>query len=94
MKIYMNNQVHPLLRDIINSFAAEASIPVRPTTDFDESDFIKSDYCRECDGGGFVWLHHENPLADSEKEQCQSCEDLHRAEVRADNMMDAWKEGE
>lgn len=52
------------------------------------SDFIKSDYCTECGGEGFIWLYHENPLADSEKEQCESCEELHQAEVRADRMQD------
>lgn len=48
------------------------------------SDFIKSDFCTECDGEGFVWLRHENPAADSEKEQCAECEELARLEWKAD----------
>jgi hypothetical protein len=58
------------------------------------SDFLKSDYCPICEGEGFVWLHHENPLADSEKEQCETCKDLHQQELRADRMHDQMKEGD
>jgi hypothetical protein len=46
------------------------------------SDFIKSDYCPECDGDG---------VSVDDGEQCLSCEDLHRAEIRADIMMDEAK---
>lgn len=85
MKIYMNSQVHPTLRDIINSFAIEALVPVR-AMDSDE-DFIKSDHCRDCGGEGFFYL----PNGLQEKEQCYTCEELHAAEVRADRMMDEAK---
>jgi len=45
------------------------------------SDFIKSDYCRECDGDG----------TSEENEQCESCEELHQQELRADRMHDEMK---
>lgn len=57
------------------------------------SDFIKSDYCPECEGCGYIYLHHENPLADSEKEQCEVCEELHRQEILSDRLQDEFKEG-
>ena len=55
------------------------------------SDWIKSDYCHECGGEGFIWLHHENPLADNDKEQCEECERLHQLELRADRLEDEAK---
>lgn len=71
----------------------DANLEKAKSDAWDDEDFLSSDYCTECGGVGYVWLRHENPLADNEKEQCESCEDLHIAECRADNMMDAWKEG-
>lgn len=55
------------------------------------NDFIKSDFCNECGGDGYYWRHHENPLADSEKEQCEECERLHQLEIRADRLQDEAK---
>lgn len=46
------------------------------------SDFIKSDFCTECEGEGFVWLRHEQ--GDNDKEQCAECEELARLEYKAD----------
>lgn len=43
------------------------------------SDFIKSDYCQECDGDG---------MSPEDNEQCQECERLHRLELRADRLQD------
>lgn len=53
------------------------------------TDFIKSDYCTECDGEGFVWLRHEQ--GDNDKDQCFECERLHTLEVRADRLHDEAK---
>lgn len=43
------------------------------------SDFIKSDYCQECDGDG---------MSPDDNEQCMECERLHKLEVRADRLQD------
>lgn len=43
------------------------------------SDFIKSDYCQECDGDG---------MSPDDNEQCPECERLHRLELRADQLQD------
>lgn len=48
------------------------------------SDWLKSDYCTECDGNGYV-IEEEN------EEQCAECEHLHRMEVRADIQHDIDK---
>lgn len=64
------------------------------------SDFIKSDYCTECDGTGKVFIGFDigfDPKRmekfDIDKfEQCESCEELHEKEVRADRMFDELKE--
>ena len=50
----------------------------------EEIRFIKSDYCQECDGSGSVTF-------DSEVEQCEECERLHKLELRADRMHDMAK---
>lgn len=63
------------------------------------SDFMKSDYCTECDGEGKVFIGFKvgfdpkrmGQFDIDEFEQCQSCEELHRTEVRADRMMDEMK---
>lgn len=48
------------------------------------SDFIKSDYCRECGGEGFIrTTQHVD-----EGEQCEECERLHALELRADRLQD------
>lgn len=39
------------------------------------SNFIKSDYCQECDGDG---------MSPDDNGQCLECERLHDLEVRAD----------
>lgn len=49
-------------------------------------DFIKSDYCLECNGDG-------RQVFNDEVIQCESCEELHKAEVRADRMHDEAKGG-
>lgn len=51
------------------------------------NDFIKSDFCTECDGVGYVTHQFEGIIF----EQCESCEELHRQELRADRMMDEAK---
>lgn len=48
------------------------------------SDFLKSDYCQECSGEGYVEYNDE-------PEQCEECERLHRLELRADKMQDIMK---
>lgn len=55
--------------------------------DEQEIEFIKSDYCTECGGTGFIWVKP------TRQEQCESCEDLHEQEIRADILMDSIKEG-
>lgn len=52
-----------------------------------EQDFISSDYCHECGGAGFLWVKPHR------QEQCESCEELHEQEVRADILIDSIKEG-
>lgn len=49
-----------------------------------DEDFLKSDYCTDCNGDGKA----------DDGTQCQSCEELHEQELRADRMMDSWKEGD
>lgn len=56
------------------------------------SNWIKSEFCTECDGEGYVILHHENPAADNDKEQCAECEHLAELEKRADRLEDEIKE--
>lgn len=48
-----------------------------------ENEFIKSEFCTECGGTG--------ESVDEPGEQCFSCEDLHKAEIRADRMHDEMK---
>lgn len=98
MKIYMNNQVHPVLRDILNNFATETLTPIQPIDEFEEFEeyeFLKSDYCTECGGGGYrtekTWTCPLTGFAQRELEQCESCEELHDQEVRADRMHDEMK---
>lgn len=57
--------------------------------------WIKSDYCTECDGEGFVRMKtfDTGEYAEFENFQCEECERLHRLEVRADIRMDEIKEG-
>lgn len=43
------------------------------------SDFIKSDYCEECDGDG---------VSIDDGEQCFECERLHQLELRADRIQE------
>lgn len=56
------------------------------------SDFLTSDYCQEC--GGIGYYTHFTQLFDdvqSEREQCESCEELHRQELLADRLEDEMK---
>ena len=46
------------------------------------NDFITSDYCTECDGDG---------ISKDDGEQCLECERLHRAELKADRLIDEMK---
>lgn len=60
------------------------------------NDFIKSDYCTECEGEGFIVYSYVTPLFDgaqmeTDHEQCPECEFLHQQEVRADRMHDEMK---
>lgn len=48
------------------------------------SAWIKSPLCSYCDGFGYIWHHHENPAADSEKEQCEECERIAEIEKNYD----------
>lgn len=82
--------VHPVLAKIINDFVAVTPGASWTTGEqFFANDFIKSDFCTECDGEGFIWLH--DPYTASKKEQCFECERLHRLEVRADRLHDEMK---
>lgn len=54
------------------------------TQAWEDQDFVKSDYCRECNGDGRQQFGDEII-------QCESCEELHKAEVRADRMHDEAK---
>jgi excinuclease UvrABC ATPase subunit len=51
-------------------------------------DFVRSEYCCECGGTGAI--QHDLDDYQTEYIQCESCEDLHLAEVRADRMQDEW----
>jgi hypothetical protein len=56
----------------------------------EDCDFIKSDYCTECCGDGyFEYAYKDTGLPFFE--QCEFCEDLHLAEVRADIRHDMMK---
>lgn len=57
--------------------------------------WLKSDYCTECDGEGFIRFksHETEEYVEYDSEQCEECERLHLLEVRADMRMDAIKEG-
>lgn len=90
MKIQINNQCHPVLRDILNQFAASTGVTVEKMEE--DYDFVTSDYCNQCCGNGYQKFIY--PDGTHDLIQCESCENLHRDEIRADIMMDAWKEGE
>lgn len=53
----------------------------------EELQFIKSDFCHECDGCCGYISDHDGIR------QCEECERLHKEEVRADMMHDLLKEG-
>ena len=53
-------------------------------------DFIKSDYCTACDGRGFRIEKTSHGLP-NELEQCESCEELHQQEIKADRLEDEIK---
>lgn len=60
------------------------------------SDFIKSEYCTECGGEGFITYSYITPLFDdtqleTDHEQCPECEHLHRQEVLADRLEDEMR---
>lgn len=58
----------------------------------EEPSFLSSDYCTECGGVGFV--SHKTQLFDDveiEKEQCSSCEQLRKSELKADRLEDEAK---
>ena len=57
----------------------------------EEANFLRSDYCDECGGNGYLYKVHENPLADNEREQCPTCESLHDQELKADRLHDELK---
>ena len=50
----------------------------------DESDFLRSDYCDECGGNGYL-------IEEGKEEQCLNCEEIHNQEVRADRLHDEMK---
>jgi hypothetical protein len=56
-------------------------------------DFLKSDYCTECDGLGYYEEYSQQTayLVTSMKYQCPSCEELHQKEARADILEDELK---
>jgi hypothetical protein len=56
--------------------------------------FIVSDYCGDCDGEGY--FTRATQLFDDvqyENFQCETCEELHQQEIRADRLHDEMKEG-
>jgi hypothetical protein len=57
------------------------------------SDYIKSEFCLECGGEGFVKFisHQTEEYAEYETGQCAECEELHKQEIRADRMHDLAK---
>lgn len=60
----------------------------------EEQDFLKSDYCGECGGEGFIKFAtspKDSSFTEYEIEQCEECERLHRAESYADLMHDMAK---
>lgn len=54
-----------------------------PKIDFGNQ-FLKSDFCTECNGDG---------ISIDNGEQCLSCEEWHYREVQADIMLDTYREG-
>ncbi len=58
-------------------------------------DFIKSEYCPDCEGSGFrIEKTSTGPFGEdlTEYEQCETCEELHKQEVYVDIMQDEAKE--
>lgn len=62
-------------------FTHDGGIDACPTCD-DLFDYVKSDYCTECDGDG---------VSHDDGRQCLSCETLSRVEARADRLLDEMK---
>lgn len=57
------------------------------------NDWVKSDYCNECGGDGFLnhLTHDTGEYKEYEKEQCEECERLVDLERRADIAQDIAK---
>lgn len=89
MKILMNENCNPLLVSIMKDFASESGATIEQMPPVER--FTYSDNCGECGGIGFIVLHHENQMADNEREQCEECERLVELEKRADRLEDEIK---
>lgn len=97
MKIKMSNEAHPLLQQLLKDFSVQYGVPLEPMED--EKDFLKSDYCQECEGEGRIFVGLKSVFNPKTMdfydvdvfEQCESCEELHAKELRADRLMDEWK---
>jgi hypothetical protein len=53
------------------------------------NDFIRSEYCYECDGLGYLVVKRNDHS--EEFEQCYECEELLQQELRADILHDILK---
>lgn len=71
--------LHPIFQQIVSNWA--------PENHLSNNDWIKSDYCQECGGEGFVVVNHK----ENEIDQCEECERLHALELRADRLQDEMK---
>jgi hypothetical protein len=54
--------------------------------------WLRSDYCTDCGGKGYIEENHEAPYGWQEY-QCEQCEELHEKELQADILQDEIKEG-
>jgi hypothetical protein len=57
----------------------------------EDNDWLKSDHCAVCGGIGFIVKPFGKTGVLDYEDQCESCEELHYQEVRADRLQDEWK---
>jgi hypothetical protein len=80
----MSKHVNPVFQGLLKAMAPGV---IR------EDDWIKSDYCQECSGEGFVknLTHRTEEYAEYETDQCEECERLVEIERMADIAADEAK---
>jgi hypothetical protein len=84
------NIMNQLFKDIEKVFSDASKKPKEKKV---SSDYIKSEFCTECDGEGFIKFisHQTEEHVEYETDQCAECEELHKQEVYVDRMCDIAK---